>query len=181
MKLSARESRLLRFTLLALAALLVTRLLWYPMLRERRGVRARLAEAELTRHIVERNLLARDTVEESFTALQDLLRQEHSDEEELSEFLRSLSEMFSPLAVKVGAVSALPPEQATSFKKHTVRLELTGELAEVARLLLQISLSQLPIRTERIELTGSGPGGRVQARLWISELILLRTRGEETS
>ncbi len=173
MRFSDRERRLARLVLLALLALAVTRFVWFPLLGERRQIQARLAEVELQRLSVQRNLAAREAVERNFAALQDQLQEARSNEEDLSLFLRSLSRMLSGMALRIGQVRALPSEVQRAYKKHTVQVEVTGHLASLARLLAEVSLSELPVRIERMEVVGAGNDGRVKATLWISELILL--------
>ena len=180
MKLSQRERRLLGIVALSLTALVVTRFVWFPMLRRREAIRVRLAEAELQQRVVQRNLLARSAVEESFAGLKEYLQEERSDEEELSSFLESLDEMFSRMSLRIGTMRALPPEAAPSFKKHTVQLEVTGSLSQVSRLITEISRSRLPIRTERLDVIASSTPGHVHATLWVSEVILLETHDDRS-
>jgi Tfp pilus assembly protein PilO len=173
MTLSTRERQLLRVALAAIAALLISRLVWLPLLAPRRAAQAQLLEFQTRRHSVQRNLVMREAVERDFTALKDQLQKQRSNEEELSVFLRSLSQMFSGLALRVGEVRALPSEVQPFHKKHTVQIEVSGPMGSFARLLQEVSMSKLPIRVERFELAGGAADGRVDGTLWISELILL--------
>lgn len=154
-------------------ALVVTRWLWFPLVGERRMAEARLLDVETQRQSVQRNLAAREAVERNFSALQEQLQKVRSNEEELSLFLRTLNQMLSGLSLRIGQVRALPSEVQPTYKRHTVQIEVTGPLGGLAQLLAEVSLSKLPIRIERFEMVGGGTDGRVDATLWISELILL--------
>jgi Tfp pilus assembly protein PilO len=169
MTISSRERRLLRMAVLAVLVLVMSRTLWLPLLHARRAAEARLAEVQTRQQSVQRNLAAREAVERNFEVLKDQLQKQRSNEEEMSLFLRALSQMLLDLSLQTKQIRPLPSEVQPLHKKHTVQIEVSGPMGGFARLL---SLSKLPIRVERFELTG-GPAGKVDGTLWISELILL--------
>ncbi len=173
MTLSTRERGLVRLVLVAIAALVISRMAWLPLLAERRAARAQLLDAQTRRQSVQRNLLMREAVERDFAGLKDQLQKQRSTEEELGLFLKTLSQMFSGLSLRIGQMRALPSEVLAFHKKHTAQIEVGGPLSSLAGLLQEVSLSKLPIRVERFEVTGGTADGRVDATLWISELVLL--------
>ena len=173
MRLAPRESRLIRVVAFLFAALITIRLIWLPMYQEKSQAGMRLEETRLLQQTVDRNLRMRASVERAFTAFEQHLRDQRSAEEEISAYLQTLNTMLSGMTLHVGGVRTLPSEVAPTFKKHTVQLEVSGELVEVGRLLLAIARSELPVRVERAECVGVGAGGRVQATLWVSQVILL--------
>jgi Tfp pilus assembly protein PilO len=172
MTISSRERRLLRMAVLAVLVLVMSRTLWLPLLHARRAAEARLAEVQTRQQSVQRNLAAREAVERNFEVLKDQLQKQRSNEEEMSLFLRALSQMLLDLSLQTKQIRPLPSEVQPLHKKHTVQIEVSGPMGGFARLLSEVSLSKLPIRVERFELTG-GPAGKVDGTLWISELILL--------
>ena len=173
MTISTRERQLLRLVVLAILGLVISRTLWLPLLGARRAAEARLAEVQTRRQSVQRNLAAREAVERNVAGLQDQLQKQRSNEEEMSVFLRTLSQMLLDLSLQTKQIRPLPSEVQRSHKKHTVQIEVSGPVGSFAKLLGEVSLSKLPIRVERFEVTGGAASGRVDATLWISELILL--------
>jgi Tfp pilus assembly protein PilO len=173
MTISTRERQLLRLAVLAILGLVISRVLWLPLLGARRAAEARLAEVQTRRQSIQRNLAAREAVERNFVGLQDQLQKQRSNEEELSVFLRSLSQALLDLSLQTKQIRPLPSEVQPFYKKHTVQIEVSGPVGSFAKMLGKVSESKLPIRLERFEVTGGTSSGRVDATLWISELILL--------
>jgi Tfp pilus assembly protein PilO len=163
---------------LATLVLVMSRMLWLPLLGTRRAAEARLAEVQTRQQSVQRNLAAREAVERNFEILKDQLQKQRSNEEEMSVFLRSLSQALLDLSLQTRQIRPLPSEVQPFHKKHTVQIEVSGPMSSFAKMLVQVSQSKLPIRVERFEVTGGAAGDRVDATLWISELILLEQSAE---
>ncbi len=131
-------------------------------------------EVSLTR--MRANMLLKDKIEARYEELKGLARESGSPAQEMAQVASLLSRLCSPLSLQTRSVRPLPDTDEGFYRKHAFRLEMEGNVTEVAKFLAAVAQASDPIRVERIELICKNRPEFVTVTLVVTKVVTISDR-----
>lgn len=174
-RLTDRERKIGRLTLLVILATVVYLYIIGPQLSRYAALQAEVEDLRLSLTQMQSNMQIKDRIESQYEGVRSLVHESASPSQEMSRFARLLSDLYSPLNMQTTSVRPLPDQQESHFRRFTLRLEMAGAVTEVARFLSSLSQVPEPIRVEWLELTCKDRPDYLAASLVVSKVVITPT------
>lgn len=170
-RFSERERRAALLTAIVLAGVGVYIWIVEPPLVRQAELRDEVAQLRIALTKMRSNIQLRDRIENQYAAAQTTMRQSVSPSQEMARFARLLSDLYTPLGVQMTSVRPLPDVQEQYYAKYSLRLEMAGSVADVAKFLAAVAQVADPIGVEWMELTCKDQPGVVIASLIVTRIV----------
>jgi Tfp pilus assembly protein PilO len=142
-----------------------------PQLRRYDRLEHNLQQLQLKLIKMRGDLLIKDRIDEIYTSQAPLLRNNGTDQQEISEFTRYLYRLYSRLDMKIKSVKILPVQEDESSRKLMVRLEMTGKISHMVKFISSVAASPEAIRIEQFSLQTEEQVDTVQGSFLISKVV----------
>jgi Tfp pilus assembly protein PilO len=142
-----------------------------PRLKERhtRRVEARGLQAKLAK--LQADLRVRHSIDQRYEQIAPLIAGTGSDQQEISNFTRELSNLYSSLNVKTRSVKLLPTAQEEFYRLLSIKIEMQGHIREIVRFIQAVESHASPLRIEQFGLRARETADEVQASFLVTKVV----------
>ncbi|MHC4647209.1 MAG: hypothetical protein ACYTBJ_17085 [Planctomycetota bacterium] len=142
-----------------------------PQLKER-GLRLkRLHQLQLRRTKMRRDMLIKDRIDYVYAQIEPLIASSRTEHQEISAFVRQLTDLYLRLGVKPRTVEPLETTDEEFYKRLEVKIEMSGHIRSILSFISAIETSTTPVRIERFDLTAQDIVDNVRASFVISKVV----------
>lgn len=126
---------------------------------------------------VQADIKVRDEMEVMYSQVKPMLANGGVEQRDISAFTRETSRLYSQRNLKVRSVRILPTTKGEYYGKLALRVELSGEVGEILKLLGDIEGMDSPVRVEELEVSVQDRADNVRAGFVISKMVSLEGNG----
>lgn len=139
--------------------------------------RAKTRELAVEWAKVQADVKVRDAMEEKYSRIEPMLANSGVEQRDISTFTRETGRVYSQRNLKVRSVRILPMTKGEYYGKLSLRVELSGEIGEILKLLGDIERMDSPVRVEEFEVSVQDRADNVRACFVISKMVSLGEKG----
>ncbi len=126
-------------------------------------------KAELV--MIRADMLVRDKIEERYEYIKSLLGDEGSNQQQISRFCSELNGMYEKLPLQVRSIKIMPVAEDKFCRKLSVKIEFTGHIKEIMKLISAVELSDSAIGLEQMEIKASQTTDVVGGTFLLSKIV----------
>lgn len=116
------------------------------------------------------DLMVKDQIQNFYARIEHLLVSEETEQREISALTQELTDLYSSLNVKVRSIKILPVTKQEFYTKLAVRIEMTGHIRDILKMIFSLERYREPISIEKLELFAQDTTDRVKAVFTVTKV-----------
>lgn len=142
-----------------------------PQLKRRKLHLERMHELQLKLTRMKGDLLIKDRIDNIYSEIEPLITGSGTDQQEISQFTRELSNLYSKPNVKIRSVKILPIANEKFYRRLSIKIEMSGLVRNILNFILSVEKYPHPIRIEQFTLKAREIADNVRASFLITKVI----------
>lgn len=165
------EKSLAVTTVIVLLGAVVFRVIVDPQIKERQVDTQRMHQLQLELVKMNADLLIKDRIGKTYSQIEPLIRANGTDQQEISLFSRELNGLHSGLPLKIQTIKIMPLVFEEHYRKLSIRIEMSGNIRDIAKFIEAVETYPKPIRIEQLELKTKDRADYVQASFLLTKVV----------
>lgn len=170
-RFNQREKILGLSTVIITLAVLFYIVMLEPQIKRHDVLRKQLDNLNVRYTKMRTDVLMRDRINNAFGQVQHLISTTGTEQQQISNFTRELSDVYSNQNIKVRSVKILPCLREPHYTQLTIKADLTGHIRDFIKLVSQLETLNKPVRIESFELNSQGPTDNIHVSLMITKIV----------
>lgn len=117
------------------------------------------------------DMLVRDKIEQRYEYVKSLLGDEGSNQQQISRFCSELNGLYEKLPLQVRSIKIMPVAEDKFYRKLLVKIEFSGNIKEIMKLISAVELSGTAVGLEQMEIKASQTTDVVSGVFVLSKIV----------
>ena len=173
-----REKFLLVSTLVLVVSWAFYSWVAWPLIEQYRSGKVEVGELSVALAKMKADVLLKDEIDREYEQVKGLLFSEsQSAGQDISDFTSELGGLYSRFNVRVRTIKIQPAVNSEAYKKLTIKMELAGNIREIAGFVSALDKLEKPIKIERLELRADRMADSVVAGFVLTKIVASQGKG----
>jgi len=120
-----------------------------PALEKRQNYIENLNRLKLNLRKMQSNLLIKDRIEKIYSQIKPIIKTKGTQQEQISDFTKELSDIYSNLNVKIRSVKILPTVKKKFYSRFLIKIEMSANITDFLKFAYAIQTHPEPIKLEQ--------------------------------
>ncbi len=120
-----------------------------PALEKRQNYIENLNRLKLKLRKMQANLLIKDRIEKIYSQIKPLIKTKGTQQEQISDFTKELSDIYSNLNVKIRSVKILPTVKKKFYSRFLIKIEMSANITDFLKFAYAIQTHPEAIKLEQ--------------------------------
>lgn len=168
---TSREKVLAAVTIAVVLGAVIFIVVIEPQLKKRKACLAQADQLQLRLAKMKADLLIKDRIDKIYSQIEPLIIGNGTDQQEISLFTRELSDLYSKLNVRTRTIKILPVTSEEFFRRLSVRIEMSGPIAEILNFTVSLETHSNPVRIEQLDIKAQEIADNVEASFVVTKVV----------